>query len=837
MSPLTPIIAQTMDLLAQRAAVRVTGRRFMGRSQFLRELGTELERIGYSVITIRGRAVYAGLAFGAVRSLLSLQTATSPHPDTVTDELARLFQADRRTAVLIDDDIDVDEPSLTAIAEAAERTGATILATSLPFSQQSAEQRHRGSICAFGALVELPVLGYDDVSALAHELLGGTVSALIINRAASKSSGIVGLAVHILRTARMSGVIVSDNGRWVMAEDSLWNDHLLPVVERYFDDLSPTEFRALYELSLIGGCGLDELSPDNPEVYAQLDARGLVRIFTGSNDHTAISVTPTILIDYFRNRTVDTITVEVLRCIGGTGLPLPEIPELTQFTTEPGGSRIDDFSLARLMRDRRREHLEASRSAWQRDPNPATVIDYLAELGRSRTAKQEVHQLLRRLSIDGFVDEQLLYLGAYATMWGDEVASAAPLLARIRQHTPTLTEAFEAMAMRATFSHDGLTDEVQTWLDRSDGDPTGIARAIAYYIRAVCGESRPVADEDRIGISVFVEPLYFIGDSLAALREGRNQETLDRALALRDEDRTRFDKDLMAVRSYIAMLALLRIGEWERARALIASTLALGAPSKNVTTIYVALTRFSVLLHARRSERDIATSLLADLAFYGPVDGVLPGMQAGFEALLADYLESGEITQRPQIAALAAASADHGAYDTAIITSHLGLSLSFTREGVELLRSMTTVRGDHHHDLLLELADGVLAQNPLLGELEDQLARSEDRFVMVRILLQVRAHGLDEGPLNAGFTEIVDRLIDALRATLPETVDLSLIAPEVTRDTLTLRERETALLAISLSNIEISQRLGLSVRTVENHIARAMKKLGATSRASFRSLL
>lgn len=51
-------------------------------------------------------------------------------------------------------------------------------------------------------------------------------------------------------------------------------------------------------------------------------------------------------------------------------------------------------------------------------------------------------------------------------------------------------------------------------------------------------------------------------------------------------------------------------------------------------------------------------------------------------------------------------------------------------------------------------------------------------------------------------------------------------------DTLTPREREIAPLTATLSNREIADRLTLSVRTVENHIARSMKKLGISSRSA-----
>jgi DNA-binding CsgD family transcriptional regulator len=47
---------------------------------------------------------------------------------------------------------------------------------------------------------------------------------------------------------------------------------------------------------------------------------------------------------------------------------------------------------------------------------------------------------------------------------------------------------------------------------------------------------------------------------------------------------------------------------------------------------------------------------------------------------------------------------------------------------------------------------------------------------------------------------------------------------------LSVRETEVAILAGSQTNIEISARLAISLRTVENHISRALKKTGMTTR-------
>jgi DNA-binding CsgD family transcriptional regulator len=57
-----------------------------------------------------------------------------------------------------------------------------------------------------------------------------------------------------------------------------------------------------------------------------------------------------------------------------------------------------------------------------------------------------------------------------------------------------------------------------------------------------------------------------------------------------------------------------------------------------------------------------------------------------------------------------------------------------------------------------------------------------------------------------------------------------LLARDRLSSMLTFRERQTALLARHHSSREIAQRLGLSLHTVNNYLARAYAKLGVRSR-------
>ncbi|WP_433119588.1 helix-turn-helix domain-containing protein [Micromonospora sp. CA-246542] len=59
---------------------------------------------------------------------------------------------------------------------------------------------------------------------------------------------------------------------------------------------------------------------------------------------------------------------------------------------------------------------------------------------------------------------------------------------------------------------------------------------------------------------------------------------------------------------------------------------------------------------------------------------------------------------------------------------------------------------------------------------------------------------------------------------------LAATAPGVEQATLTRRERDVALLAVALSSRSIADRLGLSVNTVNNNLARVFTKLGVRNR-------
>jgi DNA-binding NarL/FixJ family response regulator len=90
---------------------------------------------------------------------------------------------------------------------------------------------------------------------------------------------------------------------------------------------------------------------------------------------------------------------------------------------------------------------------------------------------------------------------------------------------------------------------------------------------------------------------------------------------------------------------------------------------------------------------------------------------------------------------------------------------------------------------------------------------------------------------RASEADRADQLAQALGGTLDADVLWHVHAQAASRPALTQREQEiTALAAVGASNHTIASRLSVSVRTVENHLNRAFRKLGISRRDELESV-
>jgi DNA-binding NarL/FixJ family response regulator len=114
-----------------------------------------------------------------------------------------------------------------------------------------------------------------------------------------------------------------------------------------------------------------------------------------------------------------------------------------------------------------------------------------------------------------------------------------------------------------------------------------------------------------------------------------------------------------------------------------------------------------------------------------------------------------------------------------------------------------------------EMAHALLASG-------DRVAARNAANEALALIDQVAA-GVDDDELKQNFVERANEL-------LPATLRRRTHTPS--HDVLTMREREIAsLVAQGLTSRDIADRLVLSARTVESHVANAMAKLGFTTRS------
>lgn len=161
-------------------------------------------------------------------------------------------------------------------------------------------------------------------------------------------------------------------------------------------------------------------------------------------------------------------------------------------------------------------------------------------------------------------------------------------------------------------------------------------------------------------------------------------------------------------------------------------------------------------------------------------------------------------------------------------------------------------------DLLsLDRPNVVLSLAPVEGESLGDLRIAHARAIAGRDLIELErlvgeyeslgghrwaaecAAALSHGAARAGMKDVARRAGDRLASITSRCQGLDIPAVAVGRAlTLSTREREIALLAArGLTSRAIGDRLGLSIRTIDNHLARCFDKLGVKSRSELTDIL
>ncbi|GAA2089648.1 AAA family ATPase [Brevibacterium salitolerans] len=820
------------DALRAGWSVRITGSRGSGRSRVAREAADALERSGAPVLRCRGEHSTADSPGSVLRQLaaeLGLRPrgadGRSPAGQGAEDLAGALDQVTQGLTasmlLVVDDPHRMDPVSLRALATLRERTGArTVMSEVTGASAAERLPLHWPERVVTVRPLDLPAAG-----ALAHAVLGAPLSPAVLTRVLTKTGGSPLLLTALLQSARHRGLLQVYEGMWTQSGFALWNDDMAPVIDEILTGEGPQGVALLGDLALEPARSEAELVRAHGEgTLRGLRERGLVRS-TAAQGSPGLVVWPPLLAERFNRERIPALTVEE---------PVSDVPDWCGSADRLAAlaARFVESSLAQAGR---------ALAAWRADPTVEHALAYCAAASGDPRQQDDLERVLADTPTAGRPADAALFRLAYARAQWTAIRHHDPesALSSLREfghaHAPWRESAESASTLIDLFTGRGVPADLDGVL-RPGPDPTGVREAAALVALLAAGrigrarreaDARPGAERAVTDWARQVLPL-FEGDFLSALR-----------IAAQEMRRGERELDRVAFVSagYTAVLAHHSLGRYRAVQECVDAMVMVGRPQVDYTSMYAAALNVQGLIAVFGGQPEARDSFLSEAAVLMPQPGPFLGMGTdSFQPLLdlrspaavSDGAAAETVRRRRRLGYLAGAAQTGAAL----------LTLAYGRETTEELRTvlreadLPAYRTAGELTALIDAGAGVSRLAELLGtgagRQDGALLRSLLRSAARRIRADGEPHRADE------LESVARTAFDS--AAGPDLDPLELDLPARGTQVLTAREREIALLAGSLGNREIAERLSLSVRTVENHLARAGRKLGSPGRGELARL-
>lgn len=835
-------LARTISFLDQGASVHVVGARGSGRSAFLRLVHDRLKSLGSSVVTVQGNAALRQHPLAAVHLTGILPNGDGRLPASMTaaaDGLTKALRAPN-SVLVVDDWDELDETSWGVIETVRRATGTPMAISRL--SAQAARHAVRAGAAPMADhsyVVDMLPLSHEALESVIRTHIGGDVDTHTLSRVFAKSGGVVGLALHIVDAAMRDGVLVERDGVW-QAEGSLWSRSLRGVVEAHLEDLDDAARDALELISIVGIIDVESARKLVAwETLELLEGAGFLRVVR-SGSRQLVTVVPPLLVEFFRHEPVAVRRIRLAALIeaqlgGDAGTVGMESATAPSSAVGDGGDAV----FVRLIQERVRARTLTARAAWEAEPTPATAVEYVEALVRADAPADMLRDVLRRT--DAAAGEPLARARfavalANAAAYLDRDVDAA--LRGLRKAAPTLgVHGLIVEAAEVTLSaHTGeVPEDFAARLTVRDEHPLEVKLALWEAQMIVLLSLGRFSDARRVYRDVDTAaggdqaPTLRALVGMALLGEGDSDGALAWSMRGVDDARELLDIDGARAHGAMAALCLMMAGDYQPVEHLLETLNAAGNPLPFPSGVSVMLTNMAAVIASRRGDTAAAERLTSQAANMRDRPGPLPGQASVWaEAQLlafqghhgraaelvwevAEQLWSRGARFSAALGFLASVeiSDDRVRLRTAIDRAAAvggGLLLSHAR--------FLEARAEQDPDALVASFDALrasgrpgLAITALRLASELYVSRGEARRATA---VEVRAEEFAES--------LAPRWLDTVRF-------VSTAVP------LTDRELEVArLVAQGLSNPEVADSLVLSVRTVESHMNRIMRKLKVSSR-------
>jgi DNA-binding CsgD family transcriptional regulator len=841
------VVGQVLDALRSGTGVLLTGVAGAGSGALAERTAGVLAEDGWQVVRVPGRPGVRGRPLGALSLAGPPARAASGEPLALAVTRVQEAAGNRRAVLLARRADLLDEETRAVLATVVDRTAARPLLTSRPDrSSRLAALRAAGEVPV--AALAVPSLRFDDLLAVLADELGAPAAPDAAARVYALSAGLPGVARAIVSGARRAGALVEAGGAWTAVAD-LRTPGLETVVDQLLERLDGEARSALGVLATLG--------PASPDVVrrvlgwdelAALEDAGVVRLVE-SGDRTEVVVVPPLVAEHLvtsRNR------VEELRARDRVEQALGVAPG--DAADAPAGMAVTGWAASRegvAVLGRRLRHaagirLAVRRAEWQHEPTPATTVrllDAMTQAGAARAEVEEVVAAARERTAaggTGAVDEWYArYLGLAcgepdaalavpAAPGTDGRRARARLELLLGRPLPPAEPAAPADAPA-----DAPEDD-DTRGDATPPDPAGGEAADAWpllargrvrdALEAVGPEDAPEHDlptaEDRAV------------HGIAAILAGSIDAAIRDAGRVHDAARVDLDGPAMEISAAVAAFGLALAGRSRELREHLAAALALGPTAPLQPWARAGLLCVGAAL-AAADHRVVAARALADglTALRLPLSPV--PLTSAVLARLRVSVVAGEDPREGAVALWREVdqSLDRGFVAAAVLSG----------------AAAAEVLPDHPVAARVAAA-GAASQGtvlPLLGRYVAALASGRpDRAAEVAPALDaaglrihtVRAHAraaslaaLQGDPASAqSELAAADAVVARAGGDLDGAVDA--MGPV---SGLSGRELEIArLVAAGSSNRQVAEALGVSVRTIDNHLYRIYRKVGVSDRES-----
>ncbi|MDN8548971.1 helix-turn-helix transcriptional regulator [Microbacterium sp. NM3R9] len=839
-------LAKAIGLIESGRSIDVVGARGSGRSAFFTALSTQMSERGWSVLFIRGVASLRASPFAAIALAGVVQTPPPSRMDGVAERVAhQLIERvrDQRAVIFLDDWNDLDESSWGVIEYVRGVTGVpVVISRLLGLRARQTPSGLSASTMAHTSAIDMLPLRFEDLDDVIRAYLGGPVDAATSRRIYAKSGGNVGLALAIVDATVRDGRLNKLDGDVWTAVGELWSPALRSVVEMHLEDLGSEARDAVEIIAIIGNPDLETVRRlVDWETLEFLEERAMIA-FVRAVPSNLVSVIPPLFVSYFRHEPLTARRIRLTERIAAT---LGDGFESAEGLGEWGGAQVSetrDALFAGMLRENAATRRLVAAYEWEKNPTVRTATGYIAVLsqsGQKQSAATIARVLAETDAHSGDVASRAEYcrLRARWTAYGlGDVDGAIALLDSEAAELSSFGRILDATRISILADLRSVPTGFEAELDVADGLPIPVQLALLeaqVHVLTLVGRLREAQGAFRELRRLDPHRERFearILASVAQLASGAFETGYRDLLNGLDEARGALDLDAFRAFSCGAAYARLHAGDTQELGDLIDVALSTGAlaplPPGGRAMILVA----GAMLAAGRGQVALCAKYRTLARQESVVGGAFPGQSLAWidaamatlegrpedgAALLWDdalslrrrgalfaaqlgMLAAIEISPTPERLAEAQRVLDE-APDTVVLRAQADYHVAVANRDASALRDAGVALERYGR-----FGVAVAAYRTLGG----WAAEDQDRAA------EAEAARLERGVV----TRRGNRPVNAIR-----------FAADATR--LTKRERQVAdLVAAGMNNQEIASTLVVSVRTVESHVYRIMRKLEVGSR-------